>query len=458
MNKSGRWLTSFTMLKSFGPSCLNRSDDGEPKQQMMGGTLRARGSSAWLKRAWRKAMKDGKSFDVHTAHIQDCVEEILKEMAKTGKIKENEIDYYGAMICNQGAKSNVILDANWKKRSSLAAENDKDADVSADASAENTKGKKKKKDEDGDNGDNKSDKDKKFTITVASPEEILAVINAVIDYDKAEKEAGKKASPSELFTAAENALACIPMSLDKAMFGNMATDGAIGTVDGSVYVADAYSIDEYKPEYDYHTATFYPAVVPDGSAFFEGFNLFNKSREETKGAETIANSWLNSNTMLIQTAVNLSEFKKNLAKAVSDEDKITDMLAENVAEYAKVVATVIPESSQHSHYSKPLPDILYFEITNGEGFTVDGSFAPKIVKPTSDKGVSEIGIERILGFTRSVTDLDNYLDNSCVRKRYVFLSQNMSGYTEEFEKAGVTVLHNLSEVSGILVNEVKAVA
>lgn len=428
MNTFGSWLINFTMLKAYGASCLNRDDNNEPKQQVIGGFLRSRISSAALKSVWRREMENGTSYDIHTAHIQDCVEEILKEMAKNGTITEKEIDYYGSMICTGDNKT--ILDADWKKRSSVK-------------NGENEKDKEEKK-----------EKDKKFTITVVSPAELLALINAVIDCDKKNKELEKGVKPVNPADAAKTAVENVQVSLDKAMFGTMATAGVLESVDGAVYVSDAYSIDEYKPEYDYHTASFYQANVSEGDAFFEGFHLFNQSRKKAKGAETIASSWLNSNTMLIQTGINLSDLKKNIARGVSDTDTLADSLAENVAEYARTIVTIDPEANQHGHYSKPLPDILYFEITNGQDFTVDGSFN-KIVRGTEDKSVTETGVERILNYSEHVMDFDQPADT--VRKRYVFLGHTVSNYEEKFKNVGVTVLHNLKEVSETLSSEVKAV-
>ena len=388
----------FHELKSFLPSLLNRDEDGFGKQVVVGGTTRARISSQCMKRAIR--FTSAINASIRTTHAEDLVEAVLNDLIAKGTVNESDFDKFGKEICE-------LLNCKWDLRSSLG---------------------KKSKDDEG----------KGRTVLVATPAEITAIINAYLGADKDKKK------------AVEEALKTIAISTDKAMFGTMATGGVIESVDAAVGMSHAISIDEYSPENDFISATFNRGDVDRSDPFFGLYEDFANTREKAPGAGTLADSWLNSNTMYLSSYVNVDQLVDNLSKSVlgtdlglSKED-IVDKTKDTIGDYATAFPISDPCAKQTSAASHPAPDIYYIEAIKDGNVQDMGNMFTSVVSNKSDKSVPEQGIERMLDAV-SCTDFRTGDIN-----RYVMLSAPYKKYAEDFEKLGVKVVTSLKELKEIM--------
>lgn len=424
-------LITMHMLKLYAPSLVNRGESGEPKTVTVGNAVRSRVSSQCIK----KAVRDHVGYNaIRSAHLYELVEKILLEMVSNGTITEKELPAVGTAAC-------LALNCSWDKLK-----------------------KDKKSNESGN------------TVVHATPEEIMTIINASVAavravpmddssdmFDEAaeagsEKMTSKKGKPKnndDTKKIIENALNNVRISVDKALFGVMATGGALETVDGAVSVSNLYGIDEYIPENDYITATYSAGKVNEGDPFFGSFNEFNYEQSSSARAETIANRWEYSNTMLAKTAVNVDILRKNLSESITkkamniSEDVVTAEMKTAVSDYLNALIEVTPSGNQTNLLTNSFPAICYFEtVREGTAFYADPYFE-KVIRDGKEKSISEQGIEKILDFAQSKKHLRGDV------KRYVLLDDLYVKYEDDFKAAGVTVLHSIEEVDSMVAAEIE---
>ena len=394
-------FVSLSMLKNYSPSLVNRDDSGDAKQVVVGGVNRARISSQCLKRAVRE---DIGNRGITTAHLEDLVEQILSDECAKGTISESDIETIGKAVCCED-----VLNCDWSKRASKTGE---------------------KKDDDG----------KGRTVNQVNMVEIGTVIKVAIE--------NKDAKQKELVKAIRNALNDVRISVDKAMFGTMATSGLIETVDGAVQVAQTFSIDEYIPEDDFIVAKFSAENADDFDPFFGSYKKFENGNMRKTGSETLASSCLHSNTMLTCTSVNVTELKRNLSSSIqhtaSDVENIDSDVAKSVCDYIETVITTEPSAKQNAMSAHSVPAVVYIEvIEDGAVKYPQGSFE-KIVRRTESDSVSEIGIRRIADFAADDTFRTGNI------KKYVMLSAPYKNLEVMFTESGVTVIKNLNDLREIL--------
>ncbi len=398
-------FVSLSMLKNYSPSLVNRDDSGDAKQVVVGGVNRARISSQCLKRAVREEIGNR---GITTAHLEDLVEQILSDECVKGTISESDIETIGKAVCCED-----VLNCDWSKRASKTGE---------------------KKDDDG----------KGRTVNQVNMVEIGTVIRVAIE--------NKDANQKELVKAIRNALNDVRISVDKAMFGTMATSGLIETVDGAVQVAQTFSIDEYIPEDDFIVAKFSAENTDDFDPFFGSYKKFENDNMRKTGSETLASSCLHSNTMLTCTSVNVTELKRNLSSSIQhtaiDVENIDSDVAKSVCDYIETVITAEPSAKQNAMSAHSVPAVVYIEvIEDGAVKYPQGSFE-KIVRRTESDSVSEIGIKRISEFAADDTFRTGNI------KKYVMLSAPYKRLEDMFTDSGVTVIKNLSNLREILGSDI----
>lgn len=394
-------FVSLSMLKSYSPSLVNRDDSGDAKQVVVGGVNRSRISSQCLKRAVREEIGNR---GITTAHLEDLVEQILIDECAKGTISESDIETIGKAVCCED-----VLNCDWSKRASK-------------------------------NGEKKDDDGKGRTVNQVNMVEIGTVIKAAIE-NKDEKQ-------KELVKAIKNSLNNVRISIDKAMFGTMATSGVIETVDGAVQVAQTFSIDEYVPEDDFIVAKFSAENADDFDPFFGSYKKFEHDNMRKTGCETLASSCLHSNTMLTCTSVNVTELKRNLSSSIQhtviDADDVDSDVAKSVCDYIETVITTEPSAKQNAMSAHSVPAVVYIEvIEDGAVKYPQGSFE-KIVRRTENDSVSEIGIKRVAEFAADDTFRTGTI------KKYVMLSAPYRKLEAMFTESGVTVIKNLSNLKEIL--------
>ena len=400
-------FVSLSMLKNYSPSLVNRDDSGDAKQVVVGGVNRSRISSQCLKRAVREEIGNR---GITTAHLEDLVEQILSDECAKGTISESDIETIGKAICCED-----VLNCDWSKRASKTGE---------------------KKDDDG----------KGRTVNQVNMHEIASVIKVAIE--------NKDAKQKELVKAIRNALNDVRISVDKAMFGTMATSGLIETVDGAVQVAQTFSIDEYIPEDDFIVAKFSAESADDFDPFFGSYKKFENDNMRKTGSETLASSCLHSNTMLTCTSVNVTELKRNLSSSIQhtaiDVENIDSDVAKSVCDYIETVITTEPSAKQNSMSAHSVPAVVYIEvIEDGAVKYPQGSFE-KIVRRTETESISEIGIRRIADFAA-----DDTFRNGTIKK-YVMLSAPYKSLECAFTESEVTVIKNLRDLRSVLTSDVLA--
>ena len=394
-------FVSLSMLKNYSPSLVNRDDSGDAKQVVVGGVNRSRISSQCLKRAVREEIGNR---GITTAHLEDLVEQILSDECAKGIISESDIETIGKAVCCED-----VLNCDWSKRASK-------------------------------NGEKKDDDGKGRTVNQVNMVEIGTVIKAAIE-NKDEKH-------KELVKAIKNSLNNVRISIDKAMFGTMATSGVIETVDGAVQVAQTFSIDEYVPEDDFIVAKFSAENADDFDPFFGSYKKFEHDNMRKTGCETLASSCLHSNTMLTCTSVNVTELKRNLSSSIQhtviDTDDVDSDVAKGVCDYIETVITTEPSAKQNAMSAHSVPAVVYIEvIEDGAVKYPQGSFE-KIVRRTESDSVSEIGIKRVAEFAADDTFRTGTI------KKYVMLSAPYKSLENMFTNSGVTVIKNLSDLREIL--------
>ncbi len=426
-------LITAMLLKVYGPSLPNRDESGEAKQIIVENVPRARFSPQSFTRAIKEYMGDNIKT-IRTAHLEDLIEAILIKMAEEGTIKPEQIDFYGNIICKPKKKEKKEKDKEEKKEDKM-----KDYKQLFDCSWD------ERKSVGGDRSEDAKD-NKGRTMTVISPDQLYAVINAVVSCPEDTK-------PADYEKAANKALENVHISADQALFGTMATSGVLGTIPSAVYKADSYSIDALCPENDYITASFMEQGTDDTDPFYGNIKNFAEAEKSVARADAITSSWLYSNTMYSKTAVDIDILRDNLTRnpvgghIQMPADEITKDSKEKVYSYIEAFANAVPSGSMKRHVSAENPGILYIESTKNGGLSLK-EFG-KVIKSDEKGTVMEHGIDEILG----------YAQNPGLRRgnitKYVYLDMKYRSFEKAFEEAGVTVVRNLDDLEKALNAEVE---
>lgn len=388
------------VLKQYNPGTFNRNENGEAKQIMVGGVNRARFSSQCQKRAIRELMA---CEEIRTANIRDLISKCLDVKVSDGTITEEEKDIIGNSICNK-----LIIGADcWDT------------------------GKKSE------------------VVCTTNKYELDALINSFIEYLKEngiedlKKDCKDKKRPLAIKIASTAALNDVYISVAKSLFGTMATDGVLGTVDGAVQMGQAYSVDAYLPESDFFTVKYVGRYGKDKSdPFFGAYESFNEIESQKKMGETI-NSGLSlySNLMYSYANVNLKELERNLntyiyPRKYEPNDSTNDIILEIVPKFVQAMVEMVPEATQNRSSSHVEPVVVLIEvIKDGSNLQPDWS---KVIRATQ-KDISEQAIEKLYKFANDKTFRSGDIT------QFVMLGSDYKNYSTDFTDAkSITSFNELS--------------
>ena len=353
------------LLKHYNPGTFNRGEDGEAKQIIVGGVNRVRFSSQCQKRAIREIMA---CEEIRTTQIEKLIAACLDVKVADKTITEKEKDLIGGLIC-----SKVIIGVDPNQWEALMGRYDKKINR---------------------------------VVVTTNASEIDALINSFIDYLKKN---GEKALEKDYKTVAEtSALTDVNLSVAKSLFGTMATDGVLGTVDGALQIGQAYSVDAYLPESDFFTVKFVGRSGADSSdPFFFFFYEFNENESAKTNGETINQGLsLYSNLMYSYANINLKEFERNLNTYVypriySPNEDTKDTLIKSVVDFTKAMIQMVPEATQNRSASCVEPTAVLIEvIEDGANLQPDWS---KVITANGNKTISEQAIEKLSKFANNKT-------------------------------------------------------
>lgn len=402
-------------LKQYNPGTFNRGDTGEAKQINIGGVNRVRFSSQCQKRAIREAMA---LPEIRTSSVQNLIEKLLLKAVELGKITEDEMNAIGTAICSK----EIIGTDCWSKRKSLSKEEKEDS------SAGNV-------------------------MVNTNAAELDALIETFINKVKEEGIDSIKDKKKWVSIVNDANLNNVYVSEAKAMFGNMATDGIIGTVDGAIEFGQAFSIDAYLPESDFFTATFSGNSGEDEKdPFFGVYEEYKEKESKKRNAETINQGLsLYSNTLYTYSNINLKALEINLNtfinnKTYKENTSTKDTIKEIVPNFIQEFINMVPSATQRRSSSHVVPSIVYIEVIK-DGCNLQPDWN-KVIKNKQDKSITEQGIEKLLSFATDTTFRTGEIS------KYVMISSDYNEYKEQFENAGIKVINSFDELNTIMKNEI----
>ena len=353
------------LLKHYNPGTFNRGEDGEAKQIIVGGVNRVRFSSQCQKRAIREIMA---CEEIRTTQIEKLIAACLDVKVADKTITEKEKDLIGSLICS---KEVIGVDSNqWE---ALMGRYDKKINR---------------------------------VVVTTNASEIDALINSFIDYLKENGDKNLKTDFKDV--AASAALTDVNLSVAKSLFGTMATDGVLGTVDGALQIGQAYSVDAYLPESDFFTVKFVGRSGADSSdPFFGAYDDFNNTESVKTNGETINQGLsLYSNLVYSYANINIKELERNLNTFVCPRtyvpnDKINDTVINTIVDFTKAMIQMVPEATQNRSASCVEPTAVLIEvIEDGANLQPDWS---KVVTTNGGKTISEQAIDRLSKFANNKT-------------------------------------------------------
>ncbi len=397
------------LLKHYNPGTFNRGENGEAKQIVIGGVNRVRFSSQCQKRAIREIMA---CEEIRSAHIEKLISKCLDVRVDDGTITEDEKNLIGSLICSK----EIIGTKCWDKLPKVG---------------------KEEKEE--------TTKDLQGNIVVnTNAAEIDALINTFIDYLK---ENGKDALKKDYKKVAETAaLSDVKLSIAKSLFGTMATDGVLGTVDGALQMGQAYSVDAYLPESDFFTVKFVGRSGADTSdPFFGAYTDFNEVESHKTNGETINQGLsLYSNLMYSYANINIKELERNLntyicPRKYTPNADINDVIVKTVSEFTQAMIEMVPEATQNRSSSHVEPTAVLIEIIE-DGANLQPDWSKVLV--ANNKDISEQAIEKLSRFANDKTFRSGKI------KQYVMLGSDYNSFASLFTDA--TQIKSLQELSDTL--------
>ena len=404
----GKFL-AIHILKHYNPGTFNRGENGEAKQIIIGGVNRVRFSSQCQKRAIREIMA---CDEIRSAHIEKLIKKCLDIRVNDGTITEKEEDIIGSLICSK----EVIGTKCWDKL---------------------PKANKEEKEE--------TEKDLKGNVIVTTnAAEINALIHTFIDYLKENGEAELKKNYKKVAETA--ALSDIQLSIAKSLFGNMATDGVLGTVDGALQMGQAYSVDAYMPESDFFTVKFVGRSGADTSdPFFGAYNEFNDIESHKANGETINQGLsLYSNLIYSYANINLEEFKRNLNTFVcprkyTENENTKDIVINTSIDFVKAMIEMVPEATQNRSSSHVEPTAVLIEIIE-DGANLQPDWSKCIY--AGNKEINEQAINRLSKFANDKTFRSGKIT------QYVMFGSDFKEFSNKFTDA--TNINSFVELENVL--------
>ena len=379
------------LLKHYNPGTFNRGEDGEAKQIVVGGVNRVRFSSQCQKRAIRELMA---CDEIRTTQIEKLIASCLDVKVADKTITEAEKDAIGKAICS---KEVIGIDPNqWE---ALMGRYDKKINR---------------------------------VVVTTNAAEIDALISTFIDYIK---ENGKKELAKNFKEVAKTAaLNDVNLSIAKSLFGTMATDGVLGTVDGALQIGQAYSVDAYLPESDFFTVKFVGRSGADSSdPFFGAYDEFNNTESAKTNGETINQGLsLYSNLMYSYANINIKELERNLntyvcPRVYEPNTDINDTIVNTIIDFTKAMIKMVPEATQNRSASCVEPTAVLIEvIKDGSNLQPDWS---KVISANTNATISEQAIDKLSKFANNKTFRSGDI------QQFVMFGSEYTDFADKFEDA-----------------------
>ena len=333
------------VLKQYNPGTFNRGEDGEAKQIICGGSNRVRFSSQCQKRAIREMMG---VEEIRTAEPEKIIDNMLDVKIQEGTLAEKDKDFIGKVICS---KSVIGADCWEKLKETKEEKNDNN-------------------DDNEDNEENVGEKKKGRVTLDTNSSELEALVNTFTDVlAERGKNVFKKAGDCKKI-AQKSALNDVAISKGKALFGSMATDGAIGTVDGAVQMANAFSLDLYRPDNDLVTAKGVCRVhVDESDPFFGSYASYGEMIKNKRNAETMQNGLsLYSNLMYEYANVNIPLLLNNRCtfigtrQSIEATEEIKNEAKELIINFVNCMIAMVPAGAQNRSASYVEPTAVLIEV------------------------------------------------------------------------------------------------
>ena len=379
------------LLKHYNPGTFNRGEDGEAKQIVVGGVNRVRFSSQCQKRAIRELMA---CDEIRTTQIEKLIASCLDVKVADKTITEAEKDTIGKAICS---KEVIGIDPNqWE---ALMGRYDKKINR---------------------------------VVVTTNAAEIDALISTFIDYIK---ENGEKELAKNFKEVAKTAaLNDVNLSIAKSLFGTMATDGVLGTVDGALQIGQAYSVDAYLPESDFFTVKFVGRSGADSSdPFFGAYDDFNNTESAKTNGETINQGLsLYSNLMYSYANINIKELERNLntyvcPRVYEPNTDINDTIVNTIIDFTKAMIKMVPEATQNRSASCVEPTAVLIEvIKDGSNLQPDWS---KVISANTNATISEQAIDKLSKFANNKTFRSGDI------QQFVMFGSEYTDFADKFEDA-----------------------
>jgi hypothetical protein len=401
-------IISMHALKDFAPGLRNRDQNNNAKTAYVGGVVRARFSTASLKRPVRQIMFPE---TIVSAHLNDMIAIYIQDQIDAG-----------------------VLNANDKEALQKAFE-EAICIISKSGDKSDKKGKKTE-------AGAEKEETKKGRQAVSYQRQTLLAMLAAMTKDVVENGVP---SDSRLFDVAKAVYNASPVDPCNALLGVMSTHDIMETVDAAVAIADAIGINRYAGDTDYWTHAGYAGSVDSSTPKF--MRMWQEKEQENPGSENLGFQDITSDTMYQYAHVDVRTFVQNMQRhdaAAGCVTDVTPIAQKTFTDFFTLMMTTAPAAKQATNASMPACEIAYFEvIENGQPVTMSWN-SPVAYDKVNKTSIVSQGIDRVAMFAA-----DDAFRTGDI-KRYVILGAQHADKVASFEAAGVTVLKNLKELAAVL--------
>ena len=342
-------IITVDMLKTYGPSCLNRDGNGNTKTISIGGEERLRISSQSLDRAIKETLFD------ETTYQTRAIPRLFKEKAKEKDPTLSE-EYLNLIY-------DVVVNLFKAKKE-------------------------------------KEEKEYRTPVVISMNnydiDDILSVIlnhftlENYVYADKKGREAVMEKAKKEL----NDSINSRRMDTQTTLFGRMATDVGMNTVDSALTRSHSFSINALPGDLDYFIAC----------------DTYLNTLTDTAGAAHLSDIDINSGTFYTHRGIHEKVFFENLCYGQKFQSKeevhaIVKLCCEETINYIKGLVTISPKSKKTSMFSNPVPDVMYITIGNKQELTFCNAFEHSVT--TKEEGIQSM-IHHIENTTDGVWKVNDY--------------------------------------------------
>lgn len=323
-------IVDFNILQTVGGSLLNRDDSNRQKTLTIGGVPRMRISSQCWKHVIRKYMDD------ETVNTRRLTFLLRKELAHLN-LTDKDFDKIDKFVIKKYLNDDV--DEEKKSKKTKRAHYVSMSEVAGIAD---------------------------FV------EEHIAEILSGEDISKAM--AAKKIAT--VLTAG--------LSINKALFGCMATEAYIRSVNGAAQVSQSFSVDAYMNGTDYFVAQ------EDVKTGLDVVDWGNDAEAAIPGSMD-----LNSNTLYRHISLNIGLLIRNLSvgKDMSDPamcDAVKDAAKRTIEKFATALILLTPSAKQNSCETRTTPYTVFVNTIYSDGMEGAKTYETAFVKPVVYNGIDSI--------------------------------------------------------------------